>query len=526
MPSASNSSLRDVCRIFFRQRRKIFWFFGVVFGTVTLAVIVWPRSYRSEAKLFVRLGRENMLIDPTATLGQPTVVATQLTRENELNSLVEMFRSRVVVEKVVDAFGPDTILEQLAPSAALETAAKDVSPACSQPPSDRKAVAALLEAPTAAITDRDRAIIALSKYIELDAAKKSDVITVGYETHNPRLSQAIVAKLVDCYLEEHIRLNRTPGAREFLTQQTADMRTDLERREEELRDLKNKIGLVSQEAQRQVMTARVGRIEDELLQAQSEIAAAEAQVKMLQGKAASLSETDVSARTDGISNPAAAGMLQQLYALKLREQELLSRSKPGHPEVVAIHQQVEQAEALAQKEQPTRAQITTGPSRTFEEAQLSLIRQEPVLASLKSKAAALADQLAQARNELREFNNNDLRLSELQREIDLREVSYRRYSESLQQSGIDQALELQKISNINIVQPATYDPKPVRPRALLSLLLGLLLAVLGSIGLALAAEAYDHSFNTSADVERRLQLPILATIPRVDLESLAGNGRR
>jgi uncharacterized protein involved in exopolysaccharide biosynthesis len=490
--------------------------FVAVVGCVTAALIVWPRSYRSESKLYVRLGRENMAIDPTATLGQPAIVTLNSTREDELNSLVEMFHSRVVAEKVVDAIGPDVILERSPLGAAEADNAAD------QPSESGGAVQA--ESPT--ITDRDRAIVKLANSINVEAAKKSDIITVTYDSHSPRLSQAVVSKLVDSYLEEHIRLNRTPGARDFLTRETEDLRKDLARREEALRDLKNKIGLASPEAHRQVITTRVGRLQDELLQVESEIAATTAEVQAVKSKQSGFPTTDVTARTEGIANSAADGMQQQLYALRVREQELLSNRTPDHPEVKLIHEQVEAATKLAEQQEPSRVQVTTGPNRPYEEAQSFLIHEEPVLASLRSKADVLRQQLSQSQSELREYNNYEVRLADLQREIDLRTASYGRYSESLRQAGIDQAMEVQKISNINIVQPATYDPRPVRPRVFTSLLLALVLGGLSTILVALAAETYDHSFRTAEDIEHQLQMPVLATLPRMEPVAYGGNGRR
>jgi uncharacterized protein involved in exopolysaccharide biosynthesis len=308
--------------------------------------------------------------------------------------------------------------------------------------------------------------------------------------------------------------------------ETAEMRADLARREEQLRDLKNKVGLASTEGQRQVITTRLGRLQDELLLTTSQIAAAETEIAAVKAKIAGFAATDVTARIAGIPNAAADGMQQQLYTLQVREQELLANRTAEHPEVRLIHPQVEAAAALVRQQEPSRVQVTTGPNRIYEEAQSSLMHSEPLLASLRSKASILNDQLAQAQSELKEFNDGEVRIADLQREIDLRAGSYGRYSASLQQSGIDQALELQKISNINIVQPATYNPKAVRPRVFLSLLVALLLGGITSIGAGLAAEAYDHSFKTATDIEQQLQLPVLATLPRMELAALGGNGRR
>src|SRR6478752_7582811 len=58
-----------------------------------------PRSYYSEARLFARFGRENQ-VDPTASGGQ--MVALYESRESEINSLIEILKSRTVLDRVVD----------------------------------------------------------------------------------------------------------------------------------------------------------------------------------------------------------------------------------------------------------------------------------------------------------------------------------------------------------------------------------------------------------------------------------------
>ena len=52
-----------------------------VMTAVVLAIVLMPRAYRSQAKLLIRLGRENVTLDPTATLGQPPVVVVPQSRE-------------------------------------------------------------------------------------------------------------------------------------------------------------------------------------------------------------------------------------------------------------------------------------------------------------------------------------------------------------------------------------------------------------------------------------------------------------
>src|SRR5207237_6229247 len=140
------------------------------------------------------------------------------------------------------------------------------------------------------------------------------------------------------------------------------------------------------------------------------------------------------------------------------------------------------------REEQEREQFQEGPSRVYEEAQLALLKDEPMLSSLRAKADSLRAQLDQQRAEFKALNENTLRVARLEREFGLQESHYRKYAENLEQAQIDRALEVERISNISVVQPATLEIEPVQPRLLPNFGVGALLAVLGSFGLAVQAE--------------------------------------
>ncbi len=76
--------LRDLVRVFFRHKGKIFAWCLLVLGGLAAAILVLPRKYASDARLFVRLGRESVTLDPTATTGQ--MIQVLESRENQMNS--------------------------------------------------------------------------------------------------------------------------------------------------------------------------------------------------------------------------------------------------------------------------------------------------------------------------------------------------------------------------------------------------------------------------------------------------------
>src|SRR5947209_3567070 len=109
-PGQPVTSVRDLAPVVFHHKGKMLVFFLAVMGAVTVYTFLSPRAYRSQAKLFVRLGRENATLDPTATVGQAPVIAVPQSRENEINTAVEILKSRVLLEKVADAVGAGAIL--------------------------------------------------------------------------------------------------------------------------------------------------------------------------------------------------------------------------------------------------------------------------------------------------------------------------------------------------------------------------------------------------------------------------------
>jgi uncharacterized protein involved in exopolysaccharide biosynthesis len=451
-------------------------FFLASLGVCALVIVVAPKSYRSEAKLLVRLGRENVILDSAATLGQSAAVAMPLSRENELNSVVAILKSRALAEQVVDALGAEAILDAGKSSRALQV----VQAGTASWLSDLKLLGQ--------IPAREKAILTLQQDVRVDTARKSDVVQVSCLSPTPELSQAIVAKLVELYIGQHIEWNRTPKSRQFFDQQSERLRGTLDEKEKRLVELKNDTGLASPTDQRKQLVDRLGRLEDELMEAEASQASAEAEVRLIEKKLAGYPPTEITSRTTGFATEAADSMRAQLYGLEMKEQELLARYTEAHPEVRLVRDQIARSREVLEREDRSLEQVTTARTRTSEQAQLNLLDREPTLAAHRAKAEALRSQIDEARNKLAELNRQEREVMRLAREVDLDDASYRKYYEGLEQATIDDALRLERISNISIVQPASYEVKPARPRRLSILAVGLIIGSCGSVGLALVAE--------------------------------------
>lgn len=540
--SRPTTPLRSFLQMLFRHKKKAAIWFAVVLGTVGVYTVYGPKTYRSDAKLFIRLGRESVTLDPTATTGQ--VVSITESRESEMNSIYEMLHNRSLFEAVALEVGPEEILGQpkAAPAATdLDGGEEQADPPAAVPADTWTRVAdwgrqasnsfmTALQGNHEATADAkilDGAVRKLEQSLHLAAVRKSSIISVSCDARSPQLAQRITQALIDRYMEQHARMNRIQGSHDFFTEQTQFLADDLRRREEELRDLKNQTNIGELDLQRELLLRRLADTEIELRETEAEISSTEAHVKSIREKLGDLPSMLIKEETTGHANAAADEMRNQLYTLQLKEAELLTKYQEDYYLVQNIRRQIAEAKEILEQESDPRTQVTRATNRLHEELQLTLLTAQTELARQQAKARTLDEQLALGRKELEELNGNAVRLKEMQRELELQDGKYRKYADNLEQARIDQALETNRISNINMVQPPTAALKPVKPKKIINLALGVAIGLLGAVLLAFAADQLDPTLGTPEAAEEAVGVPTVASVPqsREMIRSLMARGK-
>jgi len=465
-------SLRDVYRALFQYWKRSLGFFSIVMVMAITALIVCPCEYSSDAWLFVRLGRESVALDPTATTGQ--VVGLNVTRETEINSIIEVMGSRVVLEKVVDSVGLD-------------------------PPAESE-------------LEREKGITTLMKDITIWSPKNTNVIGVACTARSPERSRKVVSAIVEIYMDEHLRLNSTPGSYEFFDEQSKLLKTQLDEESAALRDAKSQFNLASIEGRRDALQKQVSGVETQILDTESGLAASVAKIESMRSSLDTLPESLL--KRFAQPNSSATSLRELHYELQTREQELLAKYTESHPTVIAIRQQVREMERIMLAEQPDRSQATTA----------AVLAEQSTCESLQARAKALDDQKKRLAKELAVLNQQEVQVKELERNVKVAEANYLAYMASLEQTRVDQALKSQAISNINVIQPASLIHKPTSPKKGLTLAIALIVGVCGGIGLALLSQQLDQSLKTPEDIEKRMGLSTLVSIPYLEPQQLALKG--
>lgn len=458
----------DVPQFVWRHKGKMLLTFLVGIGLTVLYFATAARVYRSEAKVLVRIGRESITLDPTATTGQFVAVAES--RDSELHAVEELVASRAMAEKIVDQFGASVILEK-------KSGSKSVG----------ERLAWLNEYnlnPLRVYSLRDKAVKAWQKNLGISAGKKSNVLTLSYKAEDPRLAHDVLDAILTTAREEHARVHRTTGSQEFFESQRELLSKELREREQRLREFKDGEGLASLATQRDAQVGLIAALQGDLLRARAEQSAVQAEVDLRKKQLRDQPSLVVTEQTTGQPQTAKQTLRERLYELEVKEQELAARLRDDAPQLVQIRTQIAEARRIAGEEQ-VGMETKKGISQTHQAAELALQEREAQLAALSARCEALDGKLASANTELTKLNAAELELTRMEREIELARANYRKYSENFEQVRIDQELEAAKISSLNLMQPPTLSETPASPAPLPTLAMGGCLAALASVAVAL-----------------------------------------
>jgi len=367
-----------------------------------------------------------------------------------------------------------------------------------------------------ALADRDEAIEKVLENLEIETLQNTNVISAAYEDEDPELARDVLDAFMQAYLEKHIVVYSTSSAQPFFEQQVANLQEKLRQTEREMQTLKDTTGVSSLQDQRLAAVNQIGAMDLAIAQTDGELASSSAKVTEVERMLADIPETVLLEETTGFSDHAADLMRTRLYDLQIQERDLQVKYPNGNRQLEMIHEQVREGLAMLEKERtkPNRTEARTGLNISHQQMQAELFREQANISALRSKLDNMRTQVAQVRDSLRLLNDAEIKTARLQRDLSLLTESYNQYATKLEEARIEQALKSERISNISVLQSPTLPVVPVGPGKLVSLALGLALALAGGVGFAFLCEYMDHSIKTPEDVQERLQLPTLASIPR------------
>jgi uncharacterized protein involved in exopolysaccharide biosynthesis len=472
-------SVRDIVATLFRQRRILIIAFVLILAAVAVSGF-WVPKYEAEMKILVRRQRSDAVV--TSSSNAPEQLFSDQVSEEDLNSEVELLKSEDLLRKVVLATGLS------GSSDAHDAHRNDVLVA--------------------------RAIRLLATQLKVERLNKSNVISVGYASRDPRQAASVLHALGIAYMQEHMALHRSSGEFEFFDQQLQHYKAGLEQSQAKLTDFTKKTGVVSAGVERDSALRQatdfdtIGQqAKDQILETRHRVAELKAQLQTMNPRI-----TTVVRSTD--NSQLFEHLKSTLLDLQLKRTVLIAKYAPTYPLVKEVDQQIAETQnSIAAEENKPLRESSSDRDPNYQWVQDELTKSQAELGGLESRASAAAASAAQYRASAERLDQNALAQQDLQRAARTDEENYLLYVHKREEARISDALDQRGIVNVAIAQKPEVPALPTKSTFSIALLT-LLLAGAGSLGTAFAFDYLDPSFRTPDELANYLGSPVLAALPK------------
>lgn len=474
-----------------------------------LAIMVWPRSYKSEAKLLFRVGRENVSIDPTATTSQTLLL--QKTQEEDINSALEVLSSRKVSELVTEQLGAEAVLSGELPSAGNQS-----SSLYDQGKQFVRSIVSLVGQASGLkdkVSDQELAVMQLGETVEFEAPKKSTVITVRAYSKTPEMAQAIAQSTVDTFLKQHALVNQTQGSNSFYVKQAEAEDARLQELIEKKKIFMQKNKIVSIPAAKNLLEQQLSTINQEFSAASSELEKLIGETEALNIDQKTMDETVVSGKQESADSTWSA-LRTRVFELELQEKNESSLYTNDNPKLVRTREQLESARTTLDNFERLREDKSTtrNPLRQAVEEELHL--QTAKLNGLRVLIPEKLKQKTELEKQIIDLLGWDSQLQILDREISVLTESLQTLRQKQEQTRVIDELQREGISNVSVFQPASLVSRAASPNKKLLAAAFVLTGLVSGFGLAFLKESGSKAMRTTDDVLHTLRTRVLGRIPQ------------
>ncbi len=345
----------------------------------------------------------------------------------------------------------------------------------------------------------DRAVAGLANKLlaglSVSPVGGTELVNLSYVSTDPELAARIVNGVADTFIDWGIetRSETVSRASGFLADQVDSLKRGLEAKEQRLREYGLGSDIGGTDAGTSVTLQRLERLNGDRSAATANRLEREARYRQL------IASGD--AQVAALSSSSIVSQLTQELLRKEREYEVkLQTYKPDWPEMVELQGEIERgrrslAEAVADEADRVRR-------AAYAELQTA-IRQEQSLANeierVKQEAADLGAVSVEYKNLGMEVENERKLLDQL--------------LQRLSETGVSASLTSTRESNVRVVDRALVPGAPFRPSLENNLTVGGSAGMMLGIGLVLLLHLLDRTVKSAAELERLLELPVLAVIP-------------
>ncbi len=338
----------------------------------------------------------------------------------------------------------------------------------------------------------------LMKNLDIAPTRLSRLVAIRFTSPEAAFSARVANAWADNFIQTNLerKVQATSYGRNLLQGQIAQLKERLDESQRQLVAYASAQRIINLPAQsgsdgkttseRSIVADDLAALNAALSQATADRIQAEARYRQMGGAGAS---------TEALRNQAINNLRQRRAELSAEYRRLMVQFEPSYPAAQAVQSQISQLDQSISREE---GRVSGSLQADYREAQ--------------ERERALQSKVDQLKSSYLDLRRRSIQYNIYQQEVDTNRSLYDGLLQRFKEIGVAGGVG---VNNISIVDLADVPEKPSSPKLLINLLIALF-AGLGLGGLvAFALEQMDEAIADPGEVERRLGLPLLGSVPKL-----------
>ncbi len=313
---------------------------------------------------------------------------------------------------------------------------------------------------------------------------------------NPEFAQIVANTVAKAYIEEilDMKMSASRYSLEWMTKKAEEEKAKLERSEKASQEYMKSHDIVTLQDKVAIIPEKLSEFNAQLIKAETK----RKELEAIYNKVMSVSSNLKEAETIPVvaSDPTIQSLRTQILQAEQNIEELSKKYGKKHPVMIRAE---EELRVLQQKREEEIRRVIKSIKNEYEIA--------------KSNEDSLRRMLGNTKAEALDLNEKFIKYSVLTREVETNRQLYDALIKRIKEQSVTE--EIQTV-NVWVIEEAEKPAAPVKPRKLLNIVLGLIIGLFGGIGMAFFIEYLDNTIKTADDVETKIGVPVLGTIPLLE----------
>ena len=345
----------------------------------------------------------------------------------------------------------------------------------------------------------------MRRKIKVSLRRATRLIDIVASENEPEGARLLALQVVKQFLnmQKEDRNDVSKDANVFLVNEAKKLKEKLEDSEKKLAQYRLDKKAVSLDDRQNIVTQRLGTLNNEVTQANAQRAMVESDLTALK----EIKPTDV----EGMLKLRSVAALPNVTLLRTDVLEKEANFARVRERYLAKHPKYGAAQAELNESKAKMATAVASAGDT--------LRQQ--YASFKETEQKLKDMLSEQEAKALELDQTSIPYKALEREAQTDRNLYETILTRLKETDVTQGLTK---TPYRMIEEPIIDPEPTFPRKLKFMVIAGFLALLMGAGLVLLLDRMDSSIRTVDDAERELGYPVLAAVPEADLSKIPQGG--